>query len=80
MDDTHARLAKCFSAVFPNLSAAEIPTTSMTSVEEWDSVAMVTLVVVIEEEFEVQFEPGDLEGMVSFDSVWNQLLKYKGYA
>jgi acyl carrier protein len=80
MDDAHARLVMCFSNVFPSLPTAEIPTTSMISVEEWDSVATVTLLVVIEEEFEVQFEPGDLEVMVSFDSVWNQLRKYKGYA
>ena len=80
MHDAHARLVKCFSGVFPNLLATEIPNSSMTSTEGWDSLAMVTLVVVIEEEFEVQFEPAELEFMVSFDSVWNQLMKHKSYS
>jgi acyl carrier protein len=80
MDDAHARLVKCFSNVFPRLSATEIPNSRMTSVEGWDSVAMVTLLAVIEEEFEIQFDPADLETMVSFDSVWTHVSKRNGYS
>jgi acyl carrier protein len=78
MDDAHARLVKCFSSVFPSLPAAEIPNSGVASVDGWDSIAMVTLLAVIEEEFHVQFDPSDLEAMLSFESVWNRLEKHNG--
>lgn len=77
MDETQARLVKCFAIVFPDLSPTEIPNASATSVAGWDSVAMVTLLAVIEEEFEVQVDPADFEAIVSFDSAQNHLRKYK---
>jgi acyl carrier protein len=75
MDDTHARLVKCFAIVFPDLSPTDIPNASVTSVAGWDSIAMVTLLAVIEEEFEVQIDPADFEAIVSFDSAQNYLRK-----
>ncbi|HME01072.1 MAG TPA: acyl carrier protein [Terriglobia bacterium] len=69
MDDVQARLAKCFTAVFPELPRSQIPAASLTSVKEWDSVATITLMTVIEEEFGLQFEPEQLEQLVSFPSI-----------
>ncbi len=69
MDDVQARLAKCFAAVFPGLPQSQIPAASLTSVIEWDSVASITLLTVVEEEFGVQFEPEQLEQLVSFQSI-----------
>ncbi len=69
MDDVQARLAKCFTAVFPELPQSQIPAASLTSVKEWDSVATITLMTVIEEEFGLQFEPEQLEQLVSFPSI-----------
>jgi acyl carrier protein len=73
MNDTQARLIKCFSAVFPQLSNPEIGSASMETMESWDSIASITLVTVIEEEFEIQFEPTVLQHFVSFRSILDYL-------
>jgi acyl carrier protein len=73
MNDTQARLTKCFSAVFPQLSNREISSASMETLEAWDSIASITLVTVIEEEFSVQFEPTVLDRFVSFRSILDYL-------
>ena len=70
MNGAQERLVKCFSTVFPNLSPDEILHASSDSVPSWDSLAMVTLLAVIEEEFAMQFPPSALENLVSFDAFW----------
>lgn len=60
------RLAQCFSAVFPNRSREEILSASQESMMEWDSLASVTLLALIQQEFEVDIDLFDLEGLDSF--------------
>lgn len=79
MTEIQTRLLKCFSAVFPDLPNDDIPTASLSSVEAWDSVATVTLLTVMEEEFGIQFEPDDLDHMISFDSILHRLQDRKGF-
>ena len=45
----------------------------MTSVGAWDSLASVTLVAVVEEEFDLQVPPEYLERFISFDLVLDYL-------
>ena len=59
MNDLKAKVARCFSNVFPDLPQAEIPRASTASLGSWDSVAHVTLLSAIEEEFGVAFELDD---------------------
>ena len=66
MDDTRARLERCFAAVFPDLSPDEIERASPATVASWDSLANVTLVSVIEEEFGVQLPLDDPDWTPSF--------------
>jgi acyl carrier protein len=73
MNDVHARLAKCFTAVFPNLAPSEIPTATIKSVEGWDSLATVTLMTVVEEEFGTMIEPEELAELRSFDAYVRRL-------
>ena len=73
MNDTQARLAKCFAAVFPELSDPEIQMASPASVGSWDSLASVTLISVLEEEFNVEIAPEDVEQLVSFQLVLDYL-------
>lgn len=63
------RLQKCFAAVFPGLSSDEILRASSASIATWDSLATVTLVSVIEEEFGITIAPEEYEYMISFDLV-----------
>ena len=65
MHDIRPRLVSCFQAVFPDLAEASIPAARQDSVATWDSVATITLVNVIEDEFRVEF---DLERLAEFDS------------
>ncbi len=69
MDPVHNKLTKCFAAVFPDLPAAEIPSASLGRVPNWDSLATINLIALIEEEFQIQTEPEDLARLVSFNSI-----------
>jgi acyl carrier protein len=69
MSDVQARLTRCFAAVFPHLSAETIQLATPNTVEAWDSLASITLISVIEEEFEIEIDPEDIEHLVSFERV-----------
>jgi acyl carrier protein len=75
MNEIGERLARCFSAVFPQLPETQIPLATPNAVEGWDSMASITLISVIEEEFGIQIEPEDIEHFVSFEMVLNYLTK-----
>jgi acyl carrier protein len=65
MDNIHQRLVSCFQAVFPDLASTSIPAASQDSVLAWDSIATITLIGILEDEFAVQF---DLERLAEFNS------------
>ena len=46
---------------------------SITSVSEWDSIAAISLVVVLEEEFGKEIPPDEIENLISFELVRNYL-------
>lgn len=73
MDEAEARLRRCFSAVFPSLSSAAIASADATKLEEWDSVAGVTLFAAIEEEFGYQIDLNDATGLLSFEDILNYI-------
>jgi acyl carrier protein len=51
MDELRTRLIGCFETVFPELPASEIPSASQARLANWDSVAAITLLNMVEEEF-----------------------------
>lgn len=61
-----ARLVSCFQVVFPNLAVGAIPFASQDSVEAWDSVAAITLISVIEDEFQASVDLERLLELTSF--------------
>jgi acyl carrier protein len=65
------RLVRCFSSVFPDLNEEQIRRASIESVPEWHSLASVTLISVVQEEFGVQVSLSDLPNLVSFSAVQN---------
>lgn len=69
MDEKEMRLAECFLTVFPDLTTDMIPQASSTSLQGWDSVAMVTLLAVVEEEFGVTIEIDDPGRFASFKEI-----------
>ena len=64
-----ARLRDCFAAVFPSAAPDELEGASTDTVADWDSLATVRLVAVVEEEFDVVLELEDLEQLSSFERV-----------
>lgn len=73
MNDTQERVARCFSNVFPDIPREEIPRASTASLAAWDSVAHVTLLSAIAEEFDMDFELDDFEELVSYPLIVDYL-------
>jgi acyl carrier protein len=65
------RLVHCFAAAFGNLGPEEIRRADVTSLAEWDSVASMTLVALIEEEFQLRIDVSDIPRLRSFSSILN---------
>jgi acyl carrier protein len=73
VSDIRVRLMRCFAAVFPQIAADQLPTLSQDATPAWDSVATVTLMVLVEEEFRITMEPEDLGHLESFNAVCEYL-------
>jgi acyl carrier protein len=69
MNEMRNRLTKCFETVFPDLPENVIPVSSQTTVAAWDSVAAITLVNVIEDEFGFQMDFDLLPELDSFERI-----------
>ena len=69
MDNLEQRLENLFATVFPDLPPEKIRQASQNSVETWDSVAAITLLNLIEEEFGIQMDFEDIGDLTSFSSV-----------
>lgn len=73
MNSTEARLINCFQLVFPALSGNDIVKATPASVSAWDSVATVTLISVVEEEFGTQIDFDNVEDILSFEGFLKHL-------
>jgi acyl carrier protein len=73
MNDTKEKVARCFANVFPDIRPDEIPRASTASLAAWDSVAHVTLLSSIAEEFGLDFELEDFEELISYDLIVDYL-------
>jgi acyl carrier protein len=72
MTGVRDRLVECFAVVFPDLPRDELPNASRETIE-WDSVAMVTLMSLIEEEFGIEPSPTELSSFTAFDTALEYL-------
>jgi acyl carrier protein len=73
MDETRDRLIKCFQVVFPDVPAESIPSASTATVAAWDSVASITLINVVEDEFAIEMDLDDLANLDSFERLHSYL-------
>lgn len=69
-----AKLIDCFSTVFPDLAPEEIPSATQAAIPQWDSIGALTLVSVLEEQFQTTI---DLEAVADLDS-FERILNYLG--
>lgn len=78
MDNIEKRLTACFSAVLTELAPEEIAQASSTSVASWDSLAAVTLLAVVEEEFGIRIDDEDSAKFYSFQNILTYLQQAAG--
>ncbi|MEM9487906.1 MAG: hypothetical protein AAGC55_02115 [Myxococcota bacterium] len=74
-DDVAQRLTQCFARVFHDLSQDELTRASMASVAAWDSVATITLIDLIQDEFGVALDEDEeaLGQLTSFELILDYL-------
>lgn len=73
MSDIDARLEKCFTALFEDLSPAEARAASAHSLAQWDSMATVTLMALVNDEFGVDLDLDEMEPLASFAALRERL-------
>ncbi len=69
MDNIEQRLVKVFETVFPDLTAEQIHAASQTTVATWDSVAAITLMNLMEEEFTIEIDFDRAAELSSFSEI-----------
>ena len=75
MSNISERVDRCFVNVFPNIPPDQVSSASMTTLAGWDSVAQVTLLSSIAEEFGFDFEVEDFEELTSRQAIVEYLEK-----
>jgi acyl carrier protein len=73
MDETATKLEQCFRIAFPALDPVGIPLASVDRVPQWDSVAQITLLNLIGEEFAIDIDFEEFEGATSYPEVLARL-------
>lgn len=68
-DANHERLVNCFEQVFPGLDRNAIPSATHDSVETWDSIAQITLLSLVGEQFGMEIDWEEFEGATSFAAI-----------
>ncbi|HYA18096.1 MAG TPA: acyl carrier protein [Bryobacteraceae bacterium] len=73
MTEVRQKLAHCFSIAFPKMDPGDYATASAGNTAAWDSVAQVTLLSLIGEEFGVDIDFEQFEGATSFEAIAERL-------
>jgi acyl carrier protein len=73
MDDLKKKLIGCFQIVFPDLPESDIPLLSQAGSAGWDSVAAITLLNVLEDEFGFEMDFDQVAELDSFDKIYGYL-------
>jgi acyl carrier protein len=68
-NEVEKRLKDCFRTVFPDLPEEQISSASQATVSAWDSIATVTLVTMIDQEFGIELDLDKLSELDSFNSI-----------
>ena len=66
MTNISSRVSECFLNVFPGLTASDLPRASQASLAQWDSVAHVTLLAAISEEFQIELDEESFDSLTSY--------------
>ena len=76
--DTFERLTDVFRAVFNDETIEITDSTTADDVEAWDSIAHISLIFSVEEEFGIKFSTSDLSGLGSVGDLRRAIDKRRG--
>ena len=79
-DTDFERLVGCFKKVFGNLSPGDIPAATHESIAAWDSIAHITLLNLIREEFNIDIDFDEFDGATSFAAILDLIRSKTGDA
>ena len=74
MNDIDARLARCFKAVLPDIPAAQLADATAETAQAWDSVALVSLLNLVSEEFDLEVDWENAGELTSYAAIRNMIL------
>lgn len=77
MTELHDRLVRCFASAFPTLSEKEILAANVALLSDLDSLAGVTLVTLIHEEFGVDVDLEELLELGTFEAIQEFLREHR---
>jgi acyl carrier protein len=66
MNNIPDRVSQCFLSVFPDLAPGDVARASHASIAQWDSVAHVTLLSLISEEFQLELDDESFQSLTSY--------------
>ena len=75
MSNIDDRLANIFATTFPDVPESSIRSATQQNTPNWDSVAAITLMNLIEEEFQIQMDFEDLADLTSFAKISDYLTR-----
>jgi acyl carrier protein len=75
MTEHAARLERCLQRVFPDFPADQLRTATMAAVPQWDSLATLSLVAMVEEEFQIEFALDRLGMLTSFATIEQEVTR-----
>jgi acyl carrier protein len=73
MEDRIRRVMSAILELDPESISSE---TSVESVDQWDSIRQMSLVMALEEEFEIEFDESDISSLLSYGSIVKTVKKY----
>ena len=66
MPDIPSRVSHCFLTVFPDLADDDVARASQAALPQWDSVAHITLLSALSEEFQLDLDDESFETLTSY--------------
>lgn len=76
MNALEENLTACFAAVFPDRSREEIASATRESIPEWDSLASITLLTLVQQEFHIDIDLFELDEIGSFPALSDYLRRH----
>jgi acyl carrier protein len=77
-EDTQIAILDCAGTVFPFLSADEVRTATREGLSEWDSLATLSLITLIEETLDIMLTDDEVQEFTSVESIIAVLAKRNG--